>query len=302
MKYRKKLPWIRVVKWFFYKYVTNKKVHQFDVLGNSMLLDLRVQGISRALAIYGERELDMVGIVRSFIKPGMKIFDLGANIGYYTLELTRLVGPQGRVLAIEPDPRNIKVLSKNIDKYTYPGVVTMKNCAVGEFDGKAQIGIEKKSNLNSMVFDNNCKQSDMKEVDVYTIEALSKKYLGGEIDLIRMDIEGFEVEALRGSLDFLGNLKKGSSILFETHPNKYTIDRDISEVLRVLEGSGYVTSSIVCTDNGRIILDTKNHTPLETIKSDGFVRYLYKNIPMSEVIDLVPTMPKSVRYVHLVKK
>ncbi len=48
------------------------------------------------------------------LKPGMTVFDIGANIGYYSVLASKSVGPQGKVYAFEPDPANLKLLEKNL--------------------------------------------------------------------------------------------------------------------------------------------------------------------------------------------
>jgi len=52
--------------------------------------------------------------VRSQLKPGDIFWDIGANFGLYSIIASTIVGPEGQVLAIEPDPRNIKRLRRNI--------------------------------------------------------------------------------------------------------------------------------------------------------------------------------------------
>ncbi len=49
-----------------------------------------------------------------FVRPGMTVYDLGANVGFYSLLASRLVGPTGRVIAVEPLPRNIAYLQRHV--------------------------------------------------------------------------------------------------------------------------------------------------------------------------------------------
>ena len=51
------------------------------------------------------------------LAPGMTFVDVGANIGYFTVLGSRLVGPAGRVFAVEPDPRNLSILQANLDRF-----------------------------------------------------------------------------------------------------------------------------------------------------------------------------------------
>jgi len=62
----------------------------------------------------GWYEKSCVQFVASLIRPGMVAFDVGANVGYYTLLLARGVGPNGRVIAFEPDPVNVAHLKEHM--------------------------------------------------------------------------------------------------------------------------------------------------------------------------------------------
>ena len=79
-----------------------------------MYLDPKDRGISRTLLLFGERELDHKLILERIVKKNMKIFDIGANIGYYVLMESNLIGEKGKILAIEPVDKNIKLLRKNL--------------------------------------------------------------------------------------------------------------------------------------------------------------------------------------------
>ena len=67
-----------------------------------MYLDPKDRGISRTLLLFGERELDHKLILERIVKKNMKIFDIGANIGYYVLMESNLIGEKGKILEIEP--------------------------------------------------------------------------------------------------------------------------------------------------------------------------------------------------------
>ena len=54
-------------------------------------------------------------LLPTLVSPGDWVLDIGANVGHYTLELARLVGPQGRVIAFEPVPETFSVLAANVE-------------------------------------------------------------------------------------------------------------------------------------------------------------------------------------------
>ena len=87
------------------------------VNGYKMNLHLHDKGISKELFTYGKREhlsTDLV-LEGKVIKPGDVVLDLGANIGYYALMESMIVGGEGKVYAVEPSPENYKMLKENIE-------------------------------------------------------------------------------------------------------------------------------------------------------------------------------------------
>jgi hypothetical protein len=71
-------------------------------------------GISRELTVYHIHEPNATGLFRNHVKEGMHVVDIGSNLGYYALLAATLVGPKGRILAIEPEPQNYELLTMNI--------------------------------------------------------------------------------------------------------------------------------------------------------------------------------------------
>ncbi len=74
------------------------------------------EGITPNIRATGAREEDLATQVRSFLRRGMTAVDVGANVGYFALCMAEQVGRSGRVIAIEPDPRNARVLRLNAER------------------------------------------------------------------------------------------------------------------------------------------------------------------------------------------
>lgn len=77
-------------------------------------VDPRDQVIAKKLFLYGAFEEREIELLCSFVRPGDCVLDVGANIGLYSLALSRAVGPHGRVIAVEPDPDNLALLRRNL--------------------------------------------------------------------------------------------------------------------------------------------------------------------------------------------
>jgi len=184
------------------------------VQGNKMLLNLRDVGISRELALYGVHERNSTEEVKRIIKPGMRILEIGANIGYYALLEARLVGPSGRLYAVEPSPDNFDSLKNNIALNNLKNIY-LHQAAFGEQRSKAIFYVYDRGNLSSFI-----KRDDLgmkaKEVEVEVL-TLDNFLADKEVDFIRMDVEGYEREILRGAEKVFSEGKCPRYLFIEVH-------------------------------------------------------------------------------------
>ena len=105
--------------WRFYKYIRIKK-RNLDlsnkivfVNGYKMSLLPNDDGISTELALFNIHEPLNTQLIAKNLNKGMICFDIGANIGYYTLLESKIIGDSGKIIAIEPSPLNFQQLKKN---------------------------------------------------------------------------------------------------------------------------------------------------------------------------------------------
>ena len=77
-------------------------------------------------------------LLMALIKPGCVFVDVGANIGFYTLEASLRGGPTGRVVAIEPDPRSVQLLKQNINQNGMVDRVQVVTACAGPRDGEVE--------------------------------------------------------------------------------------------------------------------------------------------------------------------
>ena len=120
------------------------------LFGHRFVCDVSRAGPQKLLYLIGERYVSEANLVRPLLAPGMKVVDVGANVGYYTLMFAQVVGPGGRIIAIEPSPcYNLPELKLNIERNELRNVEIVSK-AVGNFRG--EVGL--RAGINSgVVFD-----------------------------------------------------------------------------------------------------------------------------------------------------
>ena len=206
-----------------------------EVNGLKMLLNLRDRGVSRDLFMYGKREFIPTNYLLNghIVKEGDVVLDIGANIGYYVLIESKLVGEQGKVYAIEPVSSNLAQLQQNLKLNNCKNVEVFK-LAVGDKNGKAKIYIPEKRNLSTL--DKNALEGNLKsveEIEVTTVDSfLDKK---PKPNFIRMDVEGYEFYIIKGMNK---TLKLNIKLFIEIHPHKMS-EEQLCEMLEILEKNGF---------------------------------------------------------------
>ncbi len=135
------------------------------------------------------------------------MYDVGAHVGFYTLLASVLVGPEGRVLAFEPVPRNLGFLRRHVQMNGCDNV-TITAAAVGEHAGSGRFGFGPSSQMGYL---------DAKghlEVSVVSLDGIVAAGSPSP-DLIKMDIEGGEYRALRGARRVLESARP--TLVLATH-------------------------------------------------------------------------------------
>ena len=181
--------------------------HRFGVLPED-------PGVSRELSVYRTHEPLTTQLLREFLKPGMNVVDIGGNLGYYALLAAQVVGEKGRVIAIEPVAANFARLCENVRANGYRNVL-LHNVAIGPSNGTGCMYIGKKSNWHTL----HPVPWQVREitVPVSTLDLLLKPYDLPSVDLVRMDLEGYEVKVIDGMMETIE--RYSPRLLVELHPH-----------------------------------------------------------------------------------
>jgi len=196
----------------FHKFIVSRITARFTVVdGNKMFLDPED---AMRLSITGIHEPLETAIVKKQIKKGDVVLDIGANIGYYTLIFSRLVGKMGRVYAFEPDPCSYALLKKNVEINECSNVVLLQK-AVSNKSVKIKLYLCEYNSMDHRIYDSHDNRKFV-EIDAIKLDDYFKNY-HKKINFIKMDIQGSEGVAVQG-MSYLLKKNKTVKIITEFWP------------------------------------------------------------------------------------
>ena len=182
----------------------------------------------KAYADRAEREL-----ISQVLFPGAVVVDAGANIGIYSQFLSRCVGTTGVVHSFEPAPENFERLRSATLRLSN---VRLSQSAVGEHSGNSELYLSDKLNVDHRAY---IAGGDSRRTIPIEMIALDDYFKPGErVDLIKIDIQGYELHALQGATRVLAD-NRDIKVLLEFWP--YGLKQagaNWIDVITALEGRG----------------------------------------------------------------
>lgn len=225
--------------WLIRKKAGNGAV-SVGVFGHELLLHRDDPGISKELAVHRVHEPVTTRLLLDSVHEGMTIIDVGSNIGYFALLEARVVGPKGRVIAIEPAPENAQLLARNLEANGYRDVA-IRRAAVSNEDGHARLYRAERSNWHSLVA-SHFHEDDWFDVETHKLDTVIAECGLASVDLVRMDIEGYETVAVQGMLHTIDHYKP--DLLVELHPHLTGAEAMVG-MLQLLQTAGYKVVYVV---------------------------------------------------------
>jgi len=194
-------------------------------------------GISSELQIFNIHEPITTQITLQELKEGMTCLDIGSNIGYYALMESKAVGTQGKVIAIEPSPKNFQQMKKNLDLENVNNVDAY-NFAVGDKDDNVNFLIHERSNCCFIIRKGEPIPEFAKviKVPVKRLDSFIEEKKLHKLDFVRMDIEGHEINFFEGFWNAIRKFKP--LIQMEFHDNLFNIDEK-TKFFQKLKKEGY---------------------------------------------------------------
>lgn len=142
----------------------------------------------------------IVKTMKEIVKPEDNVFDIGANIGYYSLILGKLVGKDGSVTAFEPDKDNFNLLLENVINNNYMYRINPMNMAVSNTNDSVKLFLNK-DNLGDhrLIDDGN------REYNIVCCTKLDNYINNKKVSLVKIDVQGCETRVLQGGEKFFEN-------------------------------------------------------------------------------------------------
>jgi FkbM family methyltransferase len=197
----------------------------------------------RVLRLYEaekHRALDQV------LRPGMTFVDAGACKGDFTLFAASRVGPRGRVVAVEPEPANASWLRKSIARNDARNA-EVHELALSDVSGSAILhrvdlsaGGDVSSGFHSLIAGGVGKRDEL-EVKTRTLDDLLAQLDIASVDVLKIDVEGWEVAVLHGATNTLSRQPNPPIVVMDLHPDLGMNPHAIAEILR---GHAYETFSM----------------------------------------------------------
>ncbi|MCC3769391.1 FkbM family methyltransferase [Streptomyces sp. UNOC14_S4] len=207
--------------------------------GDRFIVDT-IDLIQRYLYLFGVWEPHMTRWLQRRLRPGDTFVDVGANVGYFSLLASRLVGEQGRVVAIEASPTVHESLLRHARLNACRNLRTV-NAAVSDGQGTLTVVLASNHNLGAasiVPYDGPAMATF--EVEARPLPELLTPTEIAEARVIKVDVEGAEGAVVRGMLPLLDRLRHDAEITVEVTPERMAkLGDSAEELLAAMRGHGF---------------------------------------------------------------
>jgi FkbM family methyltransferase len=160
-------------------------------------------------------EPDVWRALMNEVRAGDVIADVGSYVGLYTIALAQRVGTSGSVVAFEPNDSNYQSLKDHVELNKVTDNVTLVRAAVGDREGYAEL----ESNLDSSFISGSIDASTKDKSATVKCLTLDGYFAGKKLDLLKIDVEGYEEKVLEGASLLLTDKERSPRLIFiEVHP------------------------------------------------------------------------------------
>ena len=234
--YNKKKPVFALRRFFYWKAIRVLKIRdrRYALWGDRALL-LNYDSLQSMWIMYNYWvDWEEFNLISRYVRPGDVVFDIGTNMGFYTIWMSRFVGAHGRIHSFEPDQRNFGRLQANIGINKMGDRIRANNFAVSDIDGELRFttGLDGENHI-SRSGEENVVTIPAKKLDSYVQEQGVDR-----IAYMKIDVEGFEYTVLKGA-DRLLSAKKIDILQLEINITLRHSNVTVDDLLQLLKRYGY---------------------------------------------------------------
>jgi FkbM family methyltransferase len=176
------------------------RTQTIDDADGDLRMELRLDDLIQAYIFWNPTGYDRhaVAMVKRYVRPGAVFLDLGAHVGYYSLIAAKLVGAGGKVIAVEPDPKNYARLCRNIELNGFSQIAAI-NKGISDSRDVLRLYRDTTGNSGAHAFVTGGTPIDTVDVEVDTIDNIVQDMGLNRVDFVKVDIQGFEFRAFATS-------------------------------------------------------------------------------------------------------
>ncbi len=252
---------IRAIIHYFFVAIRKSKLESKNYVINVNETKLEVipgdLGTSLELLLFKTHEPISTQIVKKTLQRGMVCLDIGANIGYYVTLESKMIGDEGKIIAIEPSPLNFDYLKRNMMLQTTKNIEVF-NFAAGDKIGQINFVMdENESNSGRVISDDEAKKwsGPVTKLPVKTIDSFLEEIKIDKIDFLRMDVEGYEYHIFQG----MKNTIKKSKPIIQIEVHKSIMGYETTKKWLIeLKNEGYELKSYIPRELDAPLIGTMN--------------------------------------------
>lgn len=223
---------VKVLLWECYRMIGRKVKATFD--GDLSVYLYPNDGVGRLIFYFGYHEPEIFHFLDTFLQDGMVFFDIGANIGIYSLYASKRIG-SGRVHCFEPFDETFSKLQVNI---SLNGInnAALNRVAVGDTVGRINLVVDEDSSKN---FVTEVEDSASIFSPIISLNQYADSNSIEHIDYLKIDVEGYELKVIRGASNLIAR-QAISVIQLELYEDfQKRAGGSVKEVVDILTASGY---------------------------------------------------------------
>ena len=184
------------------------------------------------LFVHGIWEAHLVRLLPHLKLAGKTAIDVGANVGTYTLRLSDAVGAAGSVIALEPDPQTNAWLRRNVQQNGCSNVSVVQ-AAAGSAPAVARFANDLVNRGNHRIVGG--RESHDRTVEVVTVDSLTEGLPANSVGFVKIDVQGFELEVVKGMLD---TLRRNPACIIQLELNAH-VDGRTGQLVALLQEMGW---------------------------------------------------------------